>query len=181
MTAADYQRIASKSSIEACIVAGKPNQNKEMDKSVVMGIGQRIRMARERAGLHQAEVARRLRLSRQSVQQWDNEQNAPKQSRLVELADVLQVDAQWLLTGESKDEWEDQELQRLLTLQERQLLGMFEGLDPARRVLLQELADTLNRNQEAEAREQRRVANGGIAHPGMAPPPRPRLVDKEPK
>ena len=140
-------------------------------------------MARERAGLNQAELARRLGIVRQSVQQWENEETAPRQSRLVELATLLAVDAQWLLTGDSREEWEDEEVGRLLTLQERQLLGLYEGLDAANRILLQELADTLRRTQEHMARQQLRVANGA-GDAGMPPvrPQRPRLVDdKEPE
>ena len=61
----------------------------------------RIRTAREEAGLSQADVAQALRLSRSAVNQW--EQGLSKNIRLSHffaLARLLRQDPQWLATGQ---------------------------------------------------------------------------------
>ena len=61
----------------------------------------RIRAAREEAGLSQADVAKALRLSRSAVNQW--EQGLSKNIRLSHffaLARLLRQDPQWLATGQ---------------------------------------------------------------------------------
>ena len=61
----------------------------------------RIRTAREEAGLSQADVAKALRLSRSAVNQW--EQGLSKNIRLSHffaLARLLRQDPQWLATGQ---------------------------------------------------------------------------------
>lgn len=135
-------------------------------------------MARIRVGLNQAEVARRMGITKQSVQHWEKEDAMPRQSRILELAQILQVDAQWLLTGESQEEWEDEELGKLLTLAQRQLLEQHEKLTPENKMLLAELAETLRRNQEEIEKGQRRTGTAdAYASAPPARPQRPRLVD----
>lgn len=56
-----------------------------------MSIAERITAARERAGLTQTELARRLNLAPQSVQQWESGVSAPRARRLAEVAMVLGV------------------------------------------------------------------------------------------
>jgi len=133
-----------------------------MQKEAALAMGHRIKMARERVGLNQSEVSRRMGLSRQSIQNWERGVAMPKQSRIIDLAEVLQVDERWLLSGEGMDEWEDEELGRLLTHAQRQLLLQFDDLSSDNKLLLQELADTLKRSQDGATR-QRRAA--GDNHP----------------
>ncbi|WP_099123553.1 XRE family transcriptional regulator [Xenorhabdus sp. KK7.4] len=61
---------------------------------------ERIKQARLAKKLTQAELAERLGISPQSVQQWES-RTEPKKSRLVALASVLDVDVNWLLFGEA--------------------------------------------------------------------------------
>lgn len=147
-----------------------------MEKDIALAMGRRITMARERSGLNRSEVARRLGLSRQAVQNWERGIAMPKQSRILDLAQVLQVDERWLLSGEGMEEWEDEELGRLLTHAERQLLQQFDSLSSDNKLLLTELADTLKRAQNGTTR-QRRAANGTPDRPLR--PHRLRPVGKE--
>lgn len=64
-----------------------------------MSIGQRIQQARESAGLNQSELAAALGVKPQSVQHWEADRNAPRPSRVVELAKRLQVSVEWLQFG----------------------------------------------------------------------------------
>ncbi len=64
-------------------------------------LAERIRAAREEAGLSQADVAKALHLSRSAVNQW--EQGLSKNIRLSHfftLARLLRQDPQWLATGQ---------------------------------------------------------------------------------
>ena len=65
-----------------------------------MTIGDRIRIARERLGLTQSDVARELKVKPQTVQQWESGQTSPRPKRIHKLAEVLKVSDVWLLTGQ---------------------------------------------------------------------------------
>jgi len=62
-------------------------------------LGHRIREQREKRRLKQADVAHALRLSAQAVSKWERGENAPDVAVLVELARLLGVSVEWLLTG----------------------------------------------------------------------------------
>jgi len=64
-----------------------------------MELGERIRFARERAHMAQPAVAKHFGISRQSVSKWESGESDPKRGRLAELADLFQVNVEWLLTG----------------------------------------------------------------------------------
>ncbi|AKJ43790.1 hypothetical protein QQ39_06515 [Pragia fontium] len=61
-------------------------------------IHSRIKQARIDSGLTQAQVADRLGVSPQSVQQWESS-TAPRRNRLVALCSILGVDSNWVLFG----------------------------------------------------------------------------------
>lgn len=72
----------------------------------------RIRLRREALRLTQAQLAERLGVSYQTIQQWETEPDpsnpkvlstAPKRSRLVEVAKALEVTEEWLVTGRGPD------------------------------------------------------------------------------
>ena len=107
----------------------------------------RIESARKRAGLSQAQLARRMGIERQSVQQWEHGETAPRQSRLTKLAQVLGVEAQWLLMGETDGQIEDVEL-GILSFEERKLLKLFRQLPMDQQMLLQSIALTMRRQLE---------------------------------
>lgn len=64
-----------------------------------MTIGQRIAEARALAGLNQSQLAKRLGLRPQSIQQWELDKTTPRPKRLDEIAKVLSVSPEWLLFG----------------------------------------------------------------------------------
>ncbi|MEE5136175.1 XRE family transcriptional regulator [Pseudomonas alliivorans] len=59
--------------------------------------GQLIAQAREQLGLNQSELARRLRVTPQSVQAWESDRNTPRHKKLKEIGDELGVSAAYLL------------------------------------------------------------------------------------
>lgn len=70
----------------------------EMKKETV---GDRIKRARERAGLNQSELGRRVGVKPQAVQQWESGSNLPAdRERYIQIAKVLEVTPYWLEYGE---------------------------------------------------------------------------------
>jgi len=64
-----------------------------------MGIGDRIKQAREATGMTQAELGRRLGVTRSGVSQWENERTAPTTRNISAIAVALDVSWDWLTTG----------------------------------------------------------------------------------
>jgi len=62
-------------------------------------LAKRLARARECKGLNQSELARALGLSPQAVQNWESGKSSPRGSRLAEVASVLGVTAEHLITG----------------------------------------------------------------------------------
>lgn len=56
-----------------------------------------ITEARERLGLNQSELARRLDVSPQAVQAWESGRSIPRPKKLVEISEALQIPAHTLL------------------------------------------------------------------------------------
>jgi transcriptional regulator with XRE-family HTH domain len=61
--------------------------------------GDRMAAARERLGLSQAQLARRLGVKLQTVQGWEGDRAEPRANRLQMLAGLLDVSMVWLMTG----------------------------------------------------------------------------------
>ncbi len=71
-------------------------------------LGDRIRRARLRYGMSQAELARRIKISTTSMNQIESgETPDPRASRIRAIADVLGVSTDYLLGRKDKDEDED--------------------------------------------------------------------------
>ncbi|MDR2309044.1 MAG: helix-turn-helix domain-containing protein [Paucimonas sp.] len=66
----------------------------EMSK---LTIGQLIAQARERLGINQSELARRLSISPQSVQAWESGRSVPRPAKFQAIARALEIRAQALL------------------------------------------------------------------------------------
>ena len=69
-------------------------------------IGERIKVLRGRAGLSQGELARRLSVTRSSVNAWESGLSAPTAVYIVEMAKLFHVTSDYLLgleTGEHVD------------------------------------------------------------------------------
>ena len=60
-------------------------------------LGERIRAARQAAGLSQEKLAEQLGLTRQAVTKWETGQSAPSTENLLRLAEVLGVPVTALL------------------------------------------------------------------------------------
>lgn len=64
-------------------------------------INERIRTLRERAGFSQSELAKRLSVTRSSVNAWESGLSAPTAIYIVELAKLFRVSTDYLLGVES--------------------------------------------------------------------------------
>ncbi len=80
-------------------------------------LGKRIAALRKERGLKQDDLARVLEVSPQAVSKWETDQTCPDISLLPELAKLLGVSVDVLLTGESEPEV------RLVPEKERKDLG----------------------------------------------------------
>lgn len=70
------------------------------DKKVMnMSIGERITSLRKQQNLSQGKLASILEVSRQAVSKWENDMAAPDTLKLIQLADVLKTDVEYLATG----------------------------------------------------------------------------------
>jgi phage repressor protein C with HTH and peptisase S24 domain len=65
-----------------------------------MSLGQRIQKARKDRGMTQENLGQAFGITREAVQQWEADETQPRGRRMRELATLLRVDLQWLLTGE---------------------------------------------------------------------------------
>ena len=61
--------------------------------------GNRLEYARQRAGLSQTDLARRVGVSQQAVGKWIADETAPQPARVVAIAGALAVAPEWLLFG----------------------------------------------------------------------------------
>lgn len=62
-----------------------------------VNLGMRLRRAREARGISQSELARRVGVRPQTVQQWEDGATQPKRARWAALRDELQVPAEFFL------------------------------------------------------------------------------------
>lgn len=65
----------------------------------VSTLGERISVARERAGLSQAELSKALAIKSDMLENWENDAAEPRANRMTMLAGILGVSAGWLLYG----------------------------------------------------------------------------------
>ena len=64
-----------------------------------MSIGERITELRKQNNISQAQLAKALEISRQAVSKWENDQAIPDMLKLIRLADLLDTDTEYLVTG----------------------------------------------------------------------------------
>lgn len=64
-----------------------------------MSIGERITSLRKQRNISQAQLARLLDVTRQAVSKWENDLTAPDTIKLIQLADALDTDVEYLATG----------------------------------------------------------------------------------
>ncbi len=64
-----------------------------------MSIGERIAELRKERSLSQGQLADMLEISRQAVSKWENDQSSPDSIKLIQLAEILDTDIEYLTTG----------------------------------------------------------------------------------
>lgn len=64
-----------------------------------MSIGERIIELRKAVSLSQGQLAERMDVSRQAVSKWENDLSTPDPLRLIQLAEVLNTDSEYLASG----------------------------------------------------------------------------------
>ena len=64
-----------------------------------MNIGERITALRKEKDISQAELAKRLSVSRQAVSKWEQGTSTPDTERLIQLAEILDTEVEYLATG----------------------------------------------------------------------------------
>lgn len=88
--------------------------------AVQSGIAERLKLARERAGLSQGQAARLLGLHRPTISTIESGERVVKASEINLFADLYRVDSDWLLTGKSSS---DEETIRLVARELSKLSG----------------------------------------------------------
>lgn len=71
-----------------------------------MTLGNRISTLRKDKKLSQEFVAEALNVSRQAVSKWENDQSSPDTENLISLAGLLEVDVEFLATGQITEDME---------------------------------------------------------------------------
>lgn len=64
-----------------------------------MSIGERIIELRNQSNLSQAELEKMMGVSRQAVSKWENGLSVPDALKLIQLADILDTDIEYLSSG----------------------------------------------------------------------------------
>lgn len=64
-----------------------------------MSIGERISVLRKEQNLSQGQLAESLGVSRQAISKWENDQTSPDTMKLIQLADLLNTEVEYLATG----------------------------------------------------------------------------------
>ncbi len=102
-------------------------------------LGPRIAALRRQAGMSQAELARRLKLSPSAVGMYEQGRREPSADTLVEMAGALGVSVDFLLTGRTREPAEDDLLEKLVA----------DRLRAARRLAADRGAEALTRQELA--------------------------------
>ena len=64
-----------------------------------MSIGERISTLRKEQSISQVQLANALNVTRQAVSKWENDQASPDTVKLIQLAEVLNTEVEYLATG----------------------------------------------------------------------------------
>lgn len=84
-----------------------------------MSIGERISSLRKTKKLSQGQLATLLEVSRQAVSKWENDQATPDTLKLIQLADVLETDVEYLATGRVTEPKIEQIIVKVPEIQEK--------------------------------------------------------------
>lgn len=86
---------------------------------IKMSIGERITSLRKAQNLSQGRLASILEVSRQAVSKWENDQTSPDTLKLIQLADVLKTDVEYLATGRTAEPEVQQVIVKVPEIQEK--------------------------------------------------------------
>ena len=64
-----------------------------------MSLGERITELRTAAGISQNQLAKAMEVSRQAVSKWEQGTSSPDTERLIQLAEILGTEVEYLATG----------------------------------------------------------------------------------
>lgn len=64
-----------------------------------MSVGERIMILRKEQNLSQVQLAQAMGVTRQAISKWENDQTSPDTMKLIQLADVLNTEVEYLATG----------------------------------------------------------------------------------
>ena len=64
-----------------------------------MSIGERITQLRKERNMSQGDLAKVMGVSRQAVSKWENDLTSPDTIKLIQLAEVLDTEVEYLATG----------------------------------------------------------------------------------
>ncbi len=101
-----------------------------------MGVGDIIRVERERKGLSQAELARRLGVSQQIVSHWENNSHLPRISSIQRILGILDIKLEQILGPEPVERSADD--------LDPQLVSTWKRLTPEARKKLVKIAGVLS-------------------------------------
>lgn len=147
-----------------------------------MGIGFRIKKAREALGLTQRELAERVGVTGGSIANYENETSHPKEPVLYKLLDTLQVDANYLF----QDCYDDRNSVGFsISIPERNLLTKYRDLDEYGKDMVDTVVNkehirmqSVARNEQDYSREIITLAaNADKAEPGYLNDKIPAILD----
>jgi Predicted transcriptional regulators len=109
---------------------------------MTLSIGDRIKSAREAAGLSRKELADRVGVSNQSVWLWETgDTKGPRPEHLLALRNVLKVSIDWLVLGKG-EMFEEDNPYRIMNPRQKAVLDLYEALpESAKKEFLQSLQE----------------------------------------
>lgn len=69
---------------------------------MILKIADRIKYLRDKVGMTQTDLAKRLGISRSAVNSWEMSLSTPSLSNIVEMTKIFHVSADFLLTSDDK-------------------------------------------------------------------------------
>lgn len=64
-----------------------------------MSVGERISELRKKQKISQGDLAKSMAVSRQAVSKWENDLSVPDAAKMIQLAQVLNTEVEYLATG----------------------------------------------------------------------------------
>ena len=69
------------------------------NRVINLNLGERILSLRQERSISQAELAKQLDVSRQAVSKWEKGQSSPDTVKLIQLAELFDIEVEYLATG----------------------------------------------------------------------------------